>query len=183
MAPIPMQAEGPIGFKGMRGNGSVYQVENQWGGDSAPWHAGGSWVLGSRADKPQNMVALDIKSGDGGKTFTGTMTYAGEGPIGFKAENTMGNAYNVQNQWGGDSAPWNPGGQWLIGGRDQKPVAVSIQSNDGGNTLSGTMTYKDEGPIGFKATMAKGNGYNVENQWGGASAAWNPGGVWVLGDR
>ena len=65
---------------------SKYAVANQWGGSSAPWHPGGTWVLGARDN--QNVVAIEIKSGDGGKSFTGTMTYAGEGPIGFKAQRT-----------------------------------------------------------------------------------------------
>ncbi|MFM2026064.1 MAG: hypothetical protein RLZZ339_779 [Cyanobacteriota bacterium] len=24
----------------------LYQVENQWGGDNAPWNNGGTWVMG-----------------------------------------------------------------------------------------------------------------------------------------
>ncbi len=160
---------------------AVYSVENQWGGSSAPWHAGGSWVLGARAG--QNVVAIDIKSNDDGKTFSGTMTYAGEGPIGFRANNVCGNTYVVENQWGGNSAPWHPGGSWLIGGRNQKCVAVNVNSTDGGKTLSGTMTYTGEGPIGFKAEMSEGNAYNTQNQWGGNSAPWHPGGVWVMGCR
>ena len=62
---------------------SLYQVENQWGGAGAPWHQGGKWILGARSG--QNVVAIDIQSPDGGETFQGTMTYAGEGPIGFRA--------------------------------------------------------------------------------------------------
>ena len=61
---------------------NLYKVENQWGGSSAPWHPGGDWVIGGRSD--QNVVALNIKSDDDGKTLNGTMTYIGEGPIGFK---------------------------------------------------------------------------------------------------
>ncbi|MFC5044911.1 hypothetical protein ACFSTE_21375 [Aquimarina hainanensis] len=76
---------------------AIYQVQNQWGGNSAPWHAGGTWVLGGRDN--QNVVAIDIKSGDGGRTFSGTMTYEGEGPIGFKAIQIAGNNYSVENQW------------------------------------------------------------------------------------
>ncbi|MEZ1320472.1 hypothetical protein QIW46_03850 [Pseudomonas fluorescens] len=53
---------------------SKYAVANQWGGSSAPWHPGGTWVLGGRDN--QNVVAIEINSRDDGKTFTGTMTYA-----------------------------------------------------------------------------------------------------------
>lgn len=132
---------------------NVYQVENQWGGSGAPWHPGGAWTIGARSN--QHVVHLDITSSDGGKTLTGTMTYQGEGPIGFRGTLTGGNTYTVENQWGGSSAPWHPGGQWVIGGRsNQHVVAVSISSPDGGATLSGTMTYQGEGPIGFRATQS-----------------------------
>ena len=132
---------------------AIFQVQNQWGGNTAPWHPGGTFVLGCRDS--QNVVAIDIKSSDDGKSFTGTMTYAGEGPIGVKATQVMGNNYKVENQWGGDSAPWHPGGDLLIGCRtNQRAVALNISSKDGGKTFTGTMTYEGEGPIGFKAALS-----------------------------
>ena len=131
---------------------SMYAVQNQWGGSQAPWHPGGIWTLGGRQN--QNPVAIEISSNDGGKTFTGTMTYAGEGPIGFKATQITGNAYSAQEQWGGSSAPWHDDGTWVIGGRnDQSCIALSVTSNDGGQTLTGTNTYSGEGPIGFQGTL------------------------------
>lgn len=129
----------------------AYNVENQWGGDSAPWHPGGLWSLGARPGQP--VVAMQITSRDGGRTFTGTITYRGEGPIGFRATNVGPTRYTAENQWGGESAPWHPGGNWVIGGRpNQAVVAVDVRSNDNGHTLTGTMTYDHEGPIGFRAT-------------------------------
>ncbi|MEE1925097.1 lectin OAA [Pseudomonas sp. 148P] len=129
-----------------------YAVQNQWGGNSAPWHPGGTWKLGARDN--QHVVAIDIRSGDGGVTFKGNMTYSGEGPIGFKAKRVAQNRYEVQNQWGGNDAPWHPGGEWVIGGRDnQSVVALSVKSNDGGKSLDGTNTYDNEGPIGFRSHL------------------------------
>lgn len=61
----------------------LYSVKNQWGSSSAPWHQGGQWVIGGRSN--QDVIALNVKSEDGGKTLKGTMTYKGEGPIGFSA--------------------------------------------------------------------------------------------------
>ncbi len=164
---------------------ATYNVENQWGGSKAQWNKGGVFVLGARDDKPQNMVAIDIKSGDGGKTFTGTMTYEGEGPIGFKASLIGNNNYTVENQWGGNTAPWHPGGTFVIGYREnQLVVAVDIESSDGGKSFTGTMTYAGEGPIGFKAEeIANDNAYHTQNQWGGNTAPWHEGGVFVLGGR
>ncbi|MES1242719.1 MAG: lectin OAA [Acidobacteriota bacterium] len=131
---------------------SQYSVQNQWGGNTAPWHPGGTWTLGGRSN--QNPVAINITSGDNGQTFTGTMTYAGEGPISFRATRTGGNSYSAQEQWGGSSAPWHDDGTWVIGARDnQACVALDVSSDDGGKTLNGTNTYSGEGPIGFKGTL------------------------------
>ncbi|NTV99985.1 MAG: hypothetical protein HGA19_01630, partial [Oscillochloris sp.] len=57
-----------------------YAVENQWGGEEAPWHPGGTWEIGSRDN--QLVINLDLSSTDGGETLNGTITYVGEGPIG-----------------------------------------------------------------------------------------------------
>jgi hypothetical protein len=131
---------------------STYDVENQWGGNSAPWHPGGTWQLGARSE--QNVVAIDVKSNDNGQTLQGTMTYAGEGPIGFKANQIGPNKYNVENQWGGNTAPWRPGGTWVIGGRsDQHVIQLNVTSNNNGSTLDGSMTYNGEGAIGFKGII------------------------------
>jgi hypothetical protein len=173
--------EGPIGFRGSLVTTNTYQVENQWGGPSAPWHDAGLFLLGGRDG--QNAVAFNIESSDG-QTFHGTMTYAGEGPIGFRGTRADGYAYAAQNQWGGNAAPWHPGGQWVIGCRaNQKVVSVKITSGDGGKTLTGEITYAGEGPIGFRGTRTMADTYQVENQWGGNSAPWHPGGQWVIGCR
>ncbi|WP_026795545.1 MULTISPECIES: hypothetical protein [Planktothrix] len=131
---------------------ALYNVENQWGGSSAPWNEGGQWEIGSRSD--QNVVAINVESGDDGQTLNGTITYAGEGPIGFRATLLGNNSYEVENQWGGDSAPWHSGGNWILGSREnQNVVAINVESGDDGQTLNGTITYAGEGPIGFKGTL------------------------------
>jgi len=131
---------------------AAFSVQNQWGGSSAPWNPAGVWVLGGRP--AQNPVSVKVKSTDGGATLNGTMTYAGEGPIGFRGTRLPNgsNNYNVENQWGGSSAPWHAGGTWVIGSRDsQRVIQLDINSADNGKTFNGTMTYTGEGPIGFKA--------------------------------
>jgi len=176
------QGEGPIGFRGVKTTTNTYTVSNQWGGDTAPWHDAGLFLLGGRDG--QNAVAFDIVSADGGKTFTGTMTYAGEGPIGFKGAHADGFAYTAKNQWGGSAAPWHDGGQWVLGCRPNQPVvALHLTSGDAGKTLTGTMTYAGEGPIGFRGTQVMADTYLVENQWGGDQAPWHPGGQFVIGCR
>ena len=174
--------EGSIGFKATLTQSNTYRVENQWGGSSTEWNPGGTWILGCRTD--QNVVAIDVTSSDGGITLSGTITYAGEGTISFKSDLINGSVYTIENQWGGSFAPWSPGGTWVLGCRaDQRIIAIHVTSSDDGKTLNGTMTYKGEGPIGFKATLTQSNTYRVENQWGGSSIEWNPGGTWILGCR
>ena len=130
---------------------TTYHVQNQWGGDGAPWNEGGKWVIGGRGD--QNVVAVDVVSGDGGTTLTGTMTYAGEGPIGFRGTLIMANTYSVVNQWGGNDQPWHPGGTWVLGCRTNQGV-VAINAKGNGVEIDGTMTYQGEGPIGLELERA-----------------------------
>ncbi len=141
-----------IGFRCVFTSGSnAYVVELQWGGSNAPWSPGGMWVIGGRSE--QRVVAFNATSSDGGLTLIGTMTYAGEGPIDFRASRTAQNTYAVELQWGGSNAPWSSGGTWILGGRsDQNIIAIDISSNDDGATFVGTMTYAGEGPIDFRAT-------------------------------
>ena len=129
-----------------------YTTQNQWGGNQAPWHNGGVWIIGGRQN--QKVVKVDADSQDGGCSLFGTMAYSGEGPIGFKATRIGGNNWKVENQWGGSQAPWHQGGTWTIGCREQQPVvSLHIGSSDQGNSLIGHMTYKGEGPIAFKGHL------------------------------
>jgi hypothetical protein len=160
----------------------LVNVQNRWGGVTAPWHEGGTWVVWGGTN--EKVVALDLGSADGGATLTGTVTYAGKDPIGLKATMTLVNNYTVEIQWGGPSAKWHPAGTWLIGCREgQNVVALGITSSDGGGTLTGTMNYAGEGPISFKSDVVDGQVYTVENRWGGITAPWHDGGVWVIGRR
>jgi len=135
-----------------------YQVENQWGGDEAPWHDGGVWELGNRED--QIIEAISCKA-DGSDELDGDMTYSGEGPIGLKlAYETLPepNQYAAENQWGGDDAPWHPAGTWTVGCRpEQRVVQLDAKASGSDGDLVGTMTYAGEGAIGFKASIIKGN--------------------------
>ncbi|MCG8418129.1 MAG: lectin ESA-2 [Proteobacteria bacterium] len=166
-------------------NTNSYKVQVQWGGSAAPWHQDGIWVVGGRDN--QSAVALNIISHNGGQTFTGTMQYEGEGPLGFRAQQESGNSYNTWVQWGGSSAPWHENGIWVIGGRDgQRGVEVNISSGDGGQTFLGNIIYAGEGPIGFKAEQdfkAGFNSYDTEVQWGGSAEPWHANGVWIIGGR
>lgn len=130
---------------------AAYNTLNRWGGNSGQWVQGGTFVIGCRGD--QNVVGLNLTSSDGGKTFSGEMTYAGEGPIGVTATQFMPNNYSVQNSWGGSGG--HSGGNWVLGARCPQPlVAIDVSSSDGGQTLTGSITYEGEGPIDFRGTLA-----------------------------
>ena len=125
--------EGEIRVRSRRGNGVVYDVNNQQGGRL---HEDGAWVLGTRGDKKQYLVAIDIFSRNEGKTFSGTVTYDGEGALDFRATQLANNGYRVEVYFGDD---WHPDGDWIIGGRNQRAAQVSAKSTDGGKTLRGFM--------------------------------------------
>lgn len=69
--------------KTSKSSNNLHHVQNQWGGQGAAWNEGGMRVIGCRSG--QNVVGLNINSADGGKTFTGTMQYSGEGDIAFRS--------------------------------------------------------------------------------------------------
>jgi len=151
-------------------------------------------VIGSRSN--QAVSSLEIESKDKGATFTGKMSYEGEGPIGFRAKLLSNNIYAVENFWGGNTGKWHKGGTWILGGRDnQALVAASIVSKDKGKTFTGTITYNGEGPIGFRAAPEapkaqvksaaafSGYSYSTQNRWGGESGSWKAGGEFILGSR
>lgn len=135
---------------------AIYAVQNQWGGDDAPWHNGGKWALGSR-DGEQYVVGLNLSSFDNGYTLEGTLLYSGESyPIAVLAtqSNMDGSetSYDIQTQ--SENEDWILVGSWIIGCRPGQPVMqLDIASNDEGASLVGTMTYLNEGPIGFYADM------------------------------
>lgn len=155
-----------------------YTVENVWGPDG--WHPGGTWIIGGR-DK-QRVVELQISAKDDGKTLTGTVTYDGEKPVGFRATAKGNNQYAVEIEAGGN---WQPGGTWVIGGRvDQSVVDLTAKSADQGKMLTGNMTYSGNrgvgsDKIGFKAvlegsTPAAPTASASPTSTGGATAPSNP---------
>ncbi len=149
---------------------SSYTVANQWGDEFEPWYPAGTWVLGSRDN--QRVVSIKLRSNDGGQSLSGTISYHGEGPIDFKASLAGSNSYAVKDQWGGETAPWHDAGTWIVGGRQgQSVIGLEVSSKDGGNTLSGWMTYADEGPIRFKASRNVGQPIDQPSAPGTPSAA------------
>lgn len=126
-----------------------YGTKVQWGGDHAPWNQAGVWTIGDRPN--QRIVDVQIASADDGNTFNGRVTYSGEGPVGFRAHQVSHGHYQAELQWGGDHAPWNQGGVWVLGDRpNQALIGVHVHSTDNGASLHGSAQYTGEGPIGFQ---------------------------------
>lgn len=94
-----------------------------------------------------------------------------------------GTDYAVSVQWGGQTEPWRPEGVWRMGDRPTQGLTKVTAARQNSNDLFGAAIYAGEGPIGFRARWISGNQYQVEYQWGGEDAPWNPGGVWVIGGR
>jgi hypothetical protein len=101
---------------------------------------------------------MRVTSNDEGKSLFGVMTYAGEGPIGFKATATLNQHVNTYVQWGGNSAPWHNNGVIVLSSRQPQEInSIDIASQDNGQTFSGEVVYDGEGPIGFMARLITGN--------------------------
>ena len=164
--------EGPIGFRGTMVTMNTYHVENQWGAIARPGTMRACSSLVPATDKTPSPSTSSQRTA--GTSFTGTMTYAGEGPIGFLGQPRRRPGLQRQNQWGGKSAPWHEGGQWVLGCRaKQAVVGVNVMSNDGGKSLAGRMTYPAKARS-IRARLIAANTYVVENQWGGNDATLAP---------
>ncbi|MBI3233216.1 MAG: hypothetical protein HYZ42_04130 [Bacteroidetes bacterium] len=73
--------------------------------------------------------------------------------------------YKVEQNTGGLNDTWHPGGEWKLGTHPKQNLnMIDISSEDEGKTLSGTISYKDEYPINFRATHISENKYKAEVQ-------------------
>lgn len=169
--------ENEIRVHSTRTNGVAYDVDNQMGG---PFQGDGAWVLGTRGDKKQYLVGVDIATRNNGRTLDGTITYDREGPLRFRATQLVDNSYQTEVYFGDD---WHEDGIWLIGSREKRVTQVTIESRDRGQTLSGLLEYDGEDPVGFRGKVSKGTAYTVQSQSGTRAARWSPEGVFVLGNR
>lgn len=75
------QKGGMLGLRADRINGNKFAVQTKKGNED--WKSDGEWVIGGRNDHA--VINADAKSNDGGQTLIGMITYAGEGPVHFKA--------------------------------------------------------------------------------------------------
>jgi hypothetical protein len=207
---ITYDFEGPIGFKAASVGGNRYAVQNHWGGELAPWHDGGTWILGGRPN--DRVIALDVVSEDHGETLQGEMTYEREGPIRFKATRTTrttarekppelaltwlaalranpksparSTTYRVTCQTGAETEPWRPAGDWVLGTRDNQPiVGVTIRSENAFTLFKGKIIYAGGDPLGFYAhTHHNKMEYEVHTQWSRYSP-FAPAGTWSISGR
>lgn len=174
--------EPPCAVRALLVSANCYRVEQRPAGPQSPWRDAGLFLLGARFG--QNPVTLDLLSRDAGYSFSGIMVYAGEGPIGIRGDHAQALVYTALNQWGDADGPWHPGGQWVLGSRDDAPVtALSIESIDRGATLIGTVTYGESVPVAFRAKRIMGDSFLVEDRSGEPGEPWLAAGTWVLGGR
>ena len=87
MGKVTFEGSGATGFKGVRYGDSRYTVSIQFytqryvESGTILWVQEGDWIIGGRHDQP----VVDIDISGNGYSFTGSMTYLGEGPISVSA--------------------------------------------------------------------------------------------------
>ncbi|MBN4002019.1 hypothetical protein [Nostoc sp. LPT] len=135
-----------------------YQVQIQTDGS---WHDDGIWVIGlydfNRTNKTGIINSINIKSNDDGKTLVGNYwdgisdeLIASTGSC-QATRSTSRNSYTVVETAGNSPREFT----WVLGSRTNKDIVeINVESKDGGQTLNGTITYKDEKPISFKGVVA-----------------------------
>ncbi|MEM7532123.1 MAG: hypothetical protein AAF639_08105 [Chloroflexota bacterium] len=143
---------------------NLYDVQNLDGHEHTSWHERELFKIGDSSD--QSITALNCTSGNQGKTLSGTVIYRDTSSmeVDFKATLQRQNIYDID--FSGDSTLDNTSAntsantpantsvqsQWLLGARKHQHItAMTVQSDDDGRTLHGTITYAGEGPIHIKA--------------------------------
>ena len=48
---------------------AIYAIQNQWGGNDAPWHDRGIFVMGYLL--AEKLIKIDVSSTDNGQTLNG----------------------------------------------------------------------------------------------------------------
>ncbi|MEM8862423.1 MAG: AbfB domain-containing protein, partial [Chloroflexota bacterium] len=93
---VSYAGEGILGLEATQKDGNIYSVEHtlnnsQLRDQILPLYPNGDWVFGARKDK--KLIAIDIKSADGGQTFSGTFQYEGEEPVSVKGVQPSNKAF------------------------------------------------------------------------------------------
>ena len=170
------QADTPVG--------DSYQVQVREGED-AQWRDGGVWVFGGRAD--ERPIELRLHSGNAGQDVVGQVKYRQkEGMLGLKLHRVEGRLYASATKRGNDDHVEE--GHWSIGTGDQTVRQLIADSTDGGETLTGKVTYAGGEPLDFMATVAPANTavrYHVEVRpqvrGGEEPGEWEDRGTWEMG--
>jgi len=71
----------PLGITARQGSAGMYQVIFVPGSTTPEPPAPEEWWFGTRSEL--NLVAMAVRSSDGGRSLIGEVTFAGEGPVGF----------------------------------------------------------------------------------------------------
>ena len=88
----------------------------------------------------------------------------------------VGGILHIQNDTVGDLL-------LMFGPSGESVLAFTFDSEDEGETLSGTVTYVEGKPITFKATRIRQNWYDVEIEVDPSASKWDSVNQWQLGTR
>ncbi|MCB8945673.1 MAG: hypothetical protein H6658_18135 [Ardenticatenaceae bacterium] len=93
---VAYHGEGYVDFEAVWAEPNRYEVIHRLNEQDLERYPNGRWLLGGRDDK--KIIAMDVTSADNGRSFTGTITYAGEPPINIKGHRATTTLFNKKQR-------------------------------------------------------------------------------------
>ncbi|MEM7802351.1 MAG: hypothetical protein AAF633_24375, partial [Chloroflexota bacterium] len=138
-------------------------IYHLWGEVDGAWLDFGSIEIKALCAQPLAFLKFKLE-GDG--KLTGRVSYGSEGFVEFiGAPTSEENVYAVTHKQNRDFLSQYPNAEWAFGARrDKKIVALSLKSDDRGQTFSGSIQYEGEGSIDIKGNIPAVKPFLVENE-------------------
>ncbi len=128
-----------------------YHVQTRSRGE-AQWQDAGTWVMGNAAAERPIMLHIIAR---GGNNLGGAVQYAGH--VGFQPTLLdLIDGHRYQARLHGEDGASTDDAQWVIGNDDKPLLQLYAKSTDGGQTLTGNISYRNAGSREFKATLLDG---------------------------
>ncbi|MBG87353.1 MAG: hypothetical protein CMO80_10690 [Verrucomicrobiales bacterium] len=118
----------------------TFRIEKKQFFQDVPWEAAGEWVIGGLNTARVVQLEVDTDSPEG--HLLGSVCYDKLPTINFRGERIAPNSYQVDHQWGGETAKWYLCETWTLGsGPDKHLLSLGLFSQDSGRSMHGQLQY------------------------------------------